>query len=90
MEKGDVVTVVTVSGEYVGIFEEKEGDQITLKKPRMLVQTEGGMGFANGIAVSGESEPEQVTFLQAVYVIPTNEKVAKAHTEHTTSIQLVK
>ena len=56
----------------------------------MLVQTEGGMGFANGVAVSGESEPEEVTFLQAVYVIPTNEKVAKAHTEHTTSIQLVK
>ena len=79
MEKGDVVTVVTVSGEYVGIFEENEGGAITLKKPRMLVQTEGGMGFANGVAVSGESEPEEVTFLQAVYVIPTNEKVASTY-----------
>ena len=90
MEKGDTVTVVTTSGEYVGLLESFEDSTVALNKPRMIVQTEGGMGFANGVAVSGESEPEEVTFLQAVYVIPTNEKVAKAHTEHTTSIQLVK
>ena len=56
----------------------------------MIVQTEGGMGFTHGVAVTGEENPEQVTFLNVVYVIPTNAAVTKAHTEATTSIQLVK
>ena len=47
-------------------------------------------GFAHGVAVTGEENPETVTFLNVVYVIPTNEGVKKAHTEATTGIQLVK
>ena len=56
----------------------------------MVVQTEKGMGFAHGVAVTGEENPDTVTFLNVVYVIPTNEGVSKAHTEATTGIQLVK
>jgi len=90
MDKGDIVTVVTISGEYVGILDSFEDNTVVLNKPRMIVQTEGGMGFAHGVAVTGEENPETVTFLNVVYVVPTNEKVKKAHTEATTSIQLVK
>ena len=90
MEKGDVVTVVTISGEYVGILDSFEDATVVLNKPRMVVQSEKGMGFAHGVAVTGQENPEQVTFLNVVYVIPTNETVKKAHTEATTSIQLVK
>ncbi len=90
MEKGDTVTVVTISGEYVGILESFEDSTVVLNKPRMVVQTEKGMGFAHGVAVTGEENPESVTFLNVVYVIPTNDAVSKAHTEATTSIQLVK
>ena len=50
MEKGDIVTVVTISGEYVGVLESFEDATVVLKKPRMVVQTEKGMGFAHGVA----------------------------------------
>ena len=90
MEKGDIVTVVTISGEYVGVLESFEDATVVLNKPRMIVQTEKGMGFAHGVAVTGEENPDTVTFLNVVYVIPTNQQVQKAHTEATTSIQLVK
>ena len=90
MEKGDIVTVVTISGEYVGVLESFEDATVVLNKPRMVVQTEKGMGFAHGVAVTGEENPDTVTFLSVVYVIPTNEGVSKAHTEATTGIQLVK
>ena len=90
MEKGDVVTVVTISGEYVGILDSFEDPTVVLNKPRMVVQSEKGLGFAHGVAVTGEENPESVTFLNVVYVIPTNKAVSKAHTEATTNIQLVK
>lgn len=90
MEKGDIVTVVTISGEYVGVLESIEDTTVVLNKPRMIVQTEKGMGFAHGVAVTGEENPETVTFMNIVYMIPTNKQVQKAHTEATTSIQLVK
>ena len=90
MEKGDVVTVVTISGEYVGVLDSFEDARVVLNKPRMVVQSEKGMGFAHGVAVTGEENPEAVTFLNVIYIIPTNKAVAKAHKEATTSIQLVK
>tara|TARA_Y100000593_G_scaffold19389_1_gene38708 strand:- start:7908 stop:8180 length:273 start_codon:yes stop_codon:yes gene_type:complete len=90
MEKGDIVSVVTISGEYVGILESLEDSNVVLKKPRMVIQTERGMGFAHGIAVTGEEAPEEVVFNNVVFVVPTNEGVAKSHTEATTNIKLVK
>jgi|TARA_B000000532_G_C18673059_1_gene321973 hypothetical protein len=90
MQVGDTVTVVTISGEYVGELEHFEDATVVLKKPRMVVQTEKGMGFAHGVAVTGKENPEQVKFLNVVYVIPTNEQVCKAWVEATTNIQLVK
>tara|TARA_Y100000004_G_scaffold92185_1_gene103283 strand:- start:1529 stop:1801 length:273 start_codon:yes stop_codon:yes gene_type:complete len=90
MQVGDTVTVVTISGEYVGELEHFEDATVVLKKPRMIVQTEKGMGFAHGVAVTGKENPEEVKFLNVVYVIPTNEQVCKAWVEATTNIQLVK
>jgi hypothetical protein len=90
MQVGDTVTVVTISGEYVGELEHFEDATVVLKKPRMVVQTEKGMGFAHGVAVTGKENPEEVKFLNVVYVIPTNEQVCKAWVEATTNIQLVK
>ena len=90
MQVGDTVKVVTISGEYVGELESFEDATVVLKKPRMVVQTEKGMGFAHGVAVTGKENPEEVKFLNVVYVIPTNEQVCKAWVEATTNIQLVK
>ena len=78
MEKGEIVTVVTVSGEYVGSLESL--DPLTLSNPRMIVSTgEGKMGFAKGIALTGKENPDTQVFNQYVFVAETNPSVAEAH-----------
>jgi len=86
MEKGDIVTVVTLSGEYVGKLTSDVGGY-TIESPRMIVQNQDGqMGFARGIAVTGVENPDEVTFQSVVFVTPTNEQVTKAWQESTSSI----
>ena len=79
MKKGDVVSVISMAGEYVGKFNSMESGTVTLDDPRMLIQNEQGMGFANGIAVTGKLNPESVTFAQYVFVTPTNSDIEKAY-----------
>lgn len=90
MDKGDTVTIVTVSGEYVGKLASLEDGNVELKDPRMIVQTKDGMGFAHGIAVTGVEAPTETMFYNVVFLTPTNDGVKKAYQEATTSIQLVK
>ena len=86
MEKGDIVTVVTLSGEYVGKLTSEVGGY-TVQSPRMIVQNQDGqMGFARGIAVTGVENPDEVTFQSVVFLTPTNEQVTKAWQESTSSI----
>ncbi len=85
MEKGDVVSVVATSGEYVGILETLE--PLTLKDPRMVVQAQdGGMGFARGVAVTGEESPKSMTFGSYVFIAKSNDKVSDAHAQSTSNI----
>ena len=79
MKKGDVVTVLTVSGEYVGKLDVLNGGIVSLKDPRMLIQTQEGMGFAAGICVTGKRDPESVTFNQYVFYTETNDDIEKAY-----------
>ena len=37
MKKGDIVTVVAISGEYVGAFDSQLDTTITLSSPKMIV-----------------------------------------------------
>lgn len=84
---GDIVTVVAVSGEYVGKLE-SNADRVILKDPRMIVQNpqDGSMGFAKGVAVTGQESPKVMTFDSYVFMAETNERVVKAWTEATSSI----
>ena len=78
MKKGDVVTVVTFTGEYVGELAKTE--PLTLKNPKMIVQApNGGMGFAKGVAVTGKENPESMVISSYVFVSEVNENVAEAH-----------
>ena len=78
MKKGEIVSVVTVSGEYVGALETL--DPLTISNPRMIVSTgEGKMGFAKGIALTGKENPDTQVFNQYVFVAETNSNVAEAH-----------
>lgn len=88
MDKNEVVTVVTVSGEYVGKLNNTGAGCVTLDDPRMLVHNEQGMGFANGIAVTGRSNPTEVTFQSYVFMTKTNEEVEKAYRQSVSGLIL--
>lgn len=79
MKKGDIVSVISMAGEFVGKYDTSGDGTITLEDPRMLVQNQEGMGFASGIAVTGKMNPTMVTFNQYVFVTETNEDIEKAY-----------
>jgi len=86
MKENDIVSVVTMAGEVIGKVKGEVGSTITLEDPRMLIQTEQGMGFAHGVCVTGESNPKEVTFQQYVFVTPTKEDIVKGWREATSGI----
>ena len=75
MNKGDVVTVMTVSGEFVGKLAEQADRKIVLEDPRYVVHGEQGMGFANGVALTGVQDPKTMTILEPVFICETNEEI---------------
>jgi len=79
MKKGDIVAVVSIAGEYVGKYDTSGDGTIKLLDPRMLVQQGQQMGFAQGICVTGKSNPDEVTFAQYVFVTPVNDDIEKAY-----------
>ena len=81
MQTGDVVKVVTISGEYVGKLVSQEDSAITIDNPRMILSNpqDGSMGFAKGIAATGVENPPVATFHNVVFVVPSNDKVVEAH-----------
>ena len=90
MKKGDIVSVVATSGEYVGEYVSHKGTSITLTNPKMIVNApDGGMGFARGIAVTGDVNPVEVTFASYVFVVPTNEQVAEAHNQAVNGVPVI-
>ena len=79
-KKNDVITVITVAGEYVGKFNDATTEGVTIDDPKMLVSGENGVGFGHGICVTGEDSPKQMTFYTGgiVFVTKTSETVTKA------------
>tara|TARA_A200000159_G_scaffold164783_1_gene196232 strand:+ start:2694 stop:2990 length:297 start_codon:yes stop_codon:yes gene_type:complete len=86
MEKGDIVSVVTLNGEFVGKVDSVE--PLTLADPRMIVTNpdNSSMGFAKGVAMTGVENPDTMTFDTFTFVTPTNDKVAEGWTQATSSI----
>lgn len=89
-KKGDVVSVITNAGEYVGKFKSEGDATFTVEKPRMLISGEDGVGFARGICVTGVEDAAELTFQKTgiVFTTATSDIVEKAFIEATTSIQL--
>ena len=89
MKLNDVITVVTsLSTEYVGKFKKMDEIGITLEDPKLIAMSEKGMGFAGGIAMTGNPDPKQVLInaSQIVFVTETNEEVIKAYRQATSGI----
>tara|TARA_Y100000758_G_C15970923_1_gene393187 strand:- start:21 stop:317 length:297 start_codon:yes stop_codon:yes gene_type:complete len=88
MQQGDIVSIVTVSGEYVGeVVEFLSDNSLRISNPRMiLTDGKGQMGFAKGICVTGIENPEEQIFMQYVFIADTNSKVVDAWKEATSQI----
>jgi|APSaa5957512535_1039671.scaffolds.fasta_scaffold33925_2 hypothetical protein len=92
MKNGDIVTVVTATGEYVGklneseLWENRNWECLTLNDPRMLVMNEQGMGFARGICATGIENPSEATFANVIFVTETNEQIISAWRQATSGI----
>ena len=89
MKKDDIVTVVTFAGDFVGKYVITDGSTITIKDPRMVIQSQQGMGFAKGICVTGEMDPTEVTFQSYVFVADTNDEIIKAWRQATSGLVTV-
>ena len=89
MKNNTVVTVVTVSGEYVGRLDIVHSDgAITLKDPRMLIHGDQGIGFARGVCMTSRENPETVKFQQYVLCTETNNDFSAAWTEATSGVKI--
>lgn len=88
MKKGDVVTVVAVSGEYIGKLKRFDEKGVVLSDPRMLVATDTGVGFARGVCMTGHTDVSEVLFRDYVYCTPTNEEFESAWRQATSGIVL--
>ena len=80
MQKGDIITAVTISGEYVGkLVSDDVLSSFELENPRMILSNPqtGEMGFAKGIAVTGTENPESVVLHNIVFATATNDGAAQ-------------
>lgn len=90
MKNNDVVTVVTVSGEYVGRLGGIDSNGVvTLNDPRMLIHGDQGIGFARGVCMTGVENAKTVSFQQYVLCTPTNDDFSAAWTEATSGVKIV-
>jgi hypothetical protein len=88
MNVGDIVSVVTAAGEFIGKLDGFDGDSVILEKPRMLVTNGEGMGFARGICMTGKENPDSATFHNVILVTPSMDKIEDAWITATTGIAL--
>ena len=89
MKEGTIVSLVTLSGEFLGKWVKEENGNITLENPRMLVNTpDGKVGFARGICMTGQENPKTGMFYAGgvVIVTETNPDFASAYTEAVTGL----
>lgn len=87
-KKGEVVSVISSAGEFVGKYKDSGASSFVLSDPRMVIQTQEGMGFARGVAVTGEENPTEMSFYTQgiVFVTKTNDEIVKAYTQATSGL----
>jgi hypothetical protein len=88
MKVNDVITIVTIAGEYIGKFKELTAEGLTVGTPRVLIQQDGELGFAKGVCMTGKMEPDSVVFKDYVYFTETDEEFAKNYHAATSGIIL--
>jgi len=89
IEINTLVSIVTPAGEFVGKLEEQTDTHVTLRTPKMIVHSEDQqMGFARGVCLTGEENPELTTFYSGgiILMTPSNDEIISAYTKMTSGI----
>lgn len=88
-KSGDPVTVkLNSSEEIIATFVEQTDDTFTVEKAVILIQSQQGVGMMPWM-MSAEDGAIPLNKNSIIAVCKTNEDVAKAYRENTSSIQLV-
>ena len=87
LKKGDIVTIMTGIGEYIGKYVETNEGSVVADNPRLIVQDpEGNIGFGRSVCMSAKESPKQVTFLDVLFLVETNDSFQKSYIEATSGI----
>lgn len=86
--KNDIITLKLLTGEEVlATFDNDDGDTITVSKPSTIASNGQGMGIVPWMMTS-RTESVDINKSAVIAMAPTDEEIAKAYTETTTSIKL--
>lgn len=91
MKEGTIVTLVFSNGmEVVGKYVIDDMVNYTIYKPRLIQVTEKGIGFVNGICMTGQEPKSNVQFAKngVLFVIETVEEIANGWTSQTSGLAL--
>jgi hypothetical protein len=88
MNKNDVVSIVTLTGEFVGKYMDENTDQYIIADPRLLTQTQEGVAFIPAVCMTGIQQPDEVKFNKSAvaFVIKTAVEVEKEYRRVTSGL----
>ena len=88
MNKNDIVSIVTLTGEFVGKYVEETSEQYVIADPRLLTQTESGVAFIPAVCMTEIQEPDEVRFNKGTvaFVIKTATEVEREYRKSTSGI----
>ena len=78
MNVNDIVTVMTLSGEYVGALLQNNGTHVVLKHPKLVTNGENGLALADGISATG-TVPDELDLYNVCFVVLSHPDVVTAH-----------
>jgi len=88
MRKNDIVSIVTLTGEFVGKYLEETSDQYIIDDPRLLTQTQNGVAFIPAVCMTGVQKPNQIRFNRGAvaFIVQTAEEVQKEYRKSTSGL----
>lgn len=88
MDKNDVISIVTLTGEFVGKYNSETDQQYVIDDPRLLTQTQEGVAFIPAVCMTGVQQPNQVIFNKSVvaFIIKTATEVEKEYRRSTSGL----
>lgn len=89
-KKNDVVSLVTLAGEFIGRFNSEGAETIVLSEPHLVTPNAERIGFMPVMCMTGEPNLPVVTFYKTTVVcmVPTSEAVQKEYIRSTSGIIL--